>query len=151
TEVSYDSSPPDPRGVPLGTHARYLEEAFYLLWRQGVDTITWFQIRDQLPQPSYAASVQSGIYFADGRAKIARRAFAFPLVAERAGATKVRVWGRAPIVGSLRIERRAGTRWVLVRKLRVKRHATFLVRIAGQRPALRARMGNQTSLTWRVR
>ena len=30
-------------------HARFLEQAFYLLWKQGVDTITWFQIRDQLP------------------------------------------------------------------------------------------------------
>ena len=84
TEVSYDSSPPDPQGVPAASHARFLEQAFYLLWKQGVDTITWFQIRDQLPDPSYAATVQSGIYFADGRAKRAQRAFRFPLVAERA-------------------------------------------------------------------
>ena len=69
TEVSYDSSPPDPHGVPAARHARYLEEALYLLWRQGVDPITWFQIRDQLPVPSYAATNQSGVYFADGRAE----------------------------------------------------------------------------------
>jgi hypothetical protein len=151
TEISYDSSPPDPDGVPAALHARYLEEAFYLLWRQGVDTITWFQIRDQLPQPSYAATSQSGIYFADGRPKPAQRAFRFPLVAERAGRRSLRVWGRAPVAGLLRIERRTATRWQLVRKVAVKRHATFLVRIAGGRPALRARVGNDVSLIWRVR
>jgi hypothetical protein len=149
TEVSYDSSPPDPEGVPVARHARYLEEAFYLLWRQGVDTITWFQIRDQLPQPSYAASNQSGIYFADGRAKPAQRAFRFPLVAERAGRTTLRVWGRAPIAGSVRIERRAGSGWRLVRAVRAARHGTFLVRIAARgRMTLRARVGAETSLAW---
>ena len=152
TEVSYDSSPPDPRGVPLATHARYLEQAFYLLWRQGVDTITWFQIRDSLPQPSYAASNQSGIYFADGRAKPARTAFRFPLVAERAGRATLRVWGRAPVAGMLRIERRAGAGWKLVKVVRARRHRTFLVRIPARgRTTLRARVGGRTSLSWPVR
>ena len=112
TEVSYDSSPPDPQGVPAARHARNVAEAFFLLWRQGVDTITWFQIRDQLPHPSYAATNQSGVYFADGRPKLAQRTFAFPLVAERAGRGALRVWGRAPVAGLVRIERRAGRRWV---------------------------------------
>ncbi len=149
TEVSYDSSPPDPQGVPLARHARYLEQAFYLLWRQGVDTITWFQVRDQLPQPSYAASNQSGVYFADGRAKPAQRAFRFPLVAERAGRTILRVWGRSPVAGRLRIERRAGSAWKLVRTVAARRHGTFLVRITARgRTRLRARVGGETSLTW---
>jgi hypothetical protein len=151
TEVSYDSSPPDPNGVPAAKHARYLEEAFYLLWRQGVDTITWFQIRDELPGDSYATTVQSGIYLADGRPKIAQRAFKFPFVAERANRTTVRVWGRSPIAGSLRIQRNVRGRWVTVRKVRVKRRATFFVRIKGRRPVLRARVGTQQSLIWRVR
>lgn len=150
TEVSYDSSPPDPDGVPIEQHARYLEEAFYLLWRQGVDTITWFQIRDQLPRPSYAESNQSGIYFADGRPKVAQRAFRFPFVAERAGRRSLRVWGRAPVAGAVRIERRSATGWRLVRVVRARQHGTFLVRIAGRRPMLRARIGNEASLSWRV-
>jgi hypothetical protein len=150
TEVSYDSSPPDPDGVPIERHARYLEEAFYLLWRQGVDTITWFQIRDQPPHPSYAASNQSGIYFVDGRPKLAQRAFRFPFVAERAGGGSLRVWGRAPVAGSVRIERRTATGWRLMRIVRARRHGTFLVRITGRRPTLRARIGSQTSLSWRV-
>ena len=152
TEVSYDSSPPDPQGVPIATHARYLEEAFYLLWKQGVDTITWFQVRDQPPAPSYAASNQSGIYFANGRAKTTQRAFRFPLVAERSGRTALRVWGRAPVAGSVRIERRSGSGWRLVRTVRVSRHGTFLVRIAARgRTMLRARVGSDTSLAWLAR
>jgi hypothetical protein len=149
TEVSYDSSPPDPFGVPIARHARFLEQAFYLLWKQGVDTITWFQIRDQLPQPSYAASVQSGIYYADGNPKPAQRAFRFPLVAERAGRARLRVWGRAPVAGSVRIERRAGTTWRFVRSVRATRHGTFLVAIPVRRKtSVRARVGGETSLAW---
>lgn len=149
TEVSYDSSPPDPQGVPAARHARFLAQAFYLLWKQGVDTITWFQIRDQLPNPSYAATVQSGIYFADGRPKPAQRAFRFPLVAERAGRGALRVWGRSPVAGSVRIERRAGARWVPIRTVRATRHGTFLARVATRsRMSLRARVGGETSLTW---
>lgn len=149
TEVSYDSNPPDPFGVPAALHARFLEQAFYLLWKQGVDTITWFQVRDQLPNPSYAATVQSGIYFADGRPKPAQRAFRFPLVAERAGRAALRVWGRAPVAGVVRIERRAGAAWRLVRTVRATRHGTFLVRIATRtRMSLRARVGADTSVTW---
>ena len=153
TETSYDSSPPDPDGVPAATHARWLQEAFFLLWRQGVDTITWFQVRDQLPAPSFAASNQSGVYFADGRAKPAARAFRFPLVAERATRTSHRVWGRSPLAGRLRIQRRSGTRWRTVRTVQAKRGGTFLLRVgrisAGER--LRARVGKETSLSWLAR
>lgn len=150
TEVSYDSSPPDPQGVPAALHARYLEQAFYLLWRQGVDTITWFQIHDQLPVPSYAATLQSGVYYADGRPKLAQQAFRFPLVAERAGRGSLRVWGRAPVAGTLRIERRAGSGgWALVRTMRASAHGTFLLRIATRRKlSLRARVAAETSLAW---
>ena len=130
TETSYDSSPPDPDGVPAATHARWLQEAFFLLWRQGVDTITWFQIRDQLPAPSFAATNQSGVYLADGRAKPAARAFRFPLVAERATRRSHRVWGRSPLAGRVTIERRSGAGWRKVRTVQVKRGATFLLRIA---------------------
>ena len=74
TEVSYDSRPPDPNGVPEAKHARWLQETLYLLWRQGVSEIIWFQVRDQLPEPSYEASNQSGVFLRDGRAKLAATA-----------------------------------------------------------------------------
>ncbi len=154
TEVSYDSSPPDPAGVPLALHARYLEETLYVLWRAGVDTITWFRIVDELPVPSYGDTNQSGLYRLDGRAKPAARAFRFPFVVERV-ATRgraIQAWGRSPIAGRVTIERRRGTRWIALRRVTVKRHATFLVRLPARVApgSLRARVGSETSLAWRA-
>ena len=126
--------------------------AFYLLWKQGVDTITWLRVVDEAPMPSYAATNQSGVYFLDGRAKRAQRAFRFPFVAERAGRGTLRVWGRAPIAGTVRIERRTASGWRLVRTTRVGSHATFLVRISARgKTTLRARVGTETSLAWVAR
>ncbi|MDX6677479.1 MAG: hypothetical protein QOE31_1531, partial [Solirubrobacteraceae bacterium] len=151
TEVSYDSSPPDPNGVPSARHARYLEQAFYELWRQGVDTITWFEVGDQVPRPSYAATNQAGVYLADGTAKLAQRAFRFPLVAERSGRGSLRVWGRAPVAATVRIERRTAAGWSVVRTLAAQRHGTFLVRVAARgATSLRARVAGETSLVWRA-
>jgi hypothetical protein len=149
TEISYDSRPPDPDGVPARRHARWLEEAFYLLWRSGVDTITWLQIRDAPPTPSYAASYQSGIYLRDGRAKPAARAFRFPFVVDRSSRT-TRLWGRAPQAGTLVVERREGGRWRSVLRARVAARQVFDRRIHTTSTApYRARVGSMTSLTWR--
>ncbi|MDP2710969.1 MAG: hypothetical protein Q8O56_07100 [Solirubrobacteraceae bacterium] len=153
TEISYDSNPPDPDGVPEATHARYLQEAFYLLWRQGVDTITWFQVRDQLPGASFAATSQSGVFFHDGRPKLAAAAFRFPLVTERASTMQLRVWGRSPRAGRLSIQRRVGPSWRTLRTVKVRRNGTFFLRVnrfrAGDR--LRARVADETSLVWTSR
>ncbi|MDQ3723928.1 MAG: hypothetical protein M3376_12905, partial [Actinomycetota bacterium] len=153
TEVSYDSKPPDPGGVVEATHARWLQEAFYLLWRQGVSTITWFQVRDQLPGTSFAATSQSGVFFADGRPKLAASAFRFPFVAERAGRKSLRVWGRSPVAGRVTIERRTASGWRRLRSLRVRRGATFLTRVSspGSQNSLRSRINDEKSLIWRVR
>jgi hypothetical protein len=150
TEVSYDSGPPDPDGVPLSRHAGFLELALYELWRQGVSAIVWFQVRDQAPEPSFAATNQSGIFFRDGRAKPALRAYRFPLVAVRERG-KLRVWGRAPVAGTLRLQRRTATGWHTLRTRIVTARSTFLTDVslpAGER--LRARVNDETSLTWRA-
>jgi hypothetical protein len=149
TEVSYDSRPPDPDGVPEPKHARYLAEALYELWRQGVDTILWFQVRDQRPDPSYAATSQSGVYFADGTPKPARRAFHFPFVARPAGGGKGLVWGRAPVSGRLKIEVRGRSGWRVVHTLRVNARSTFLSHFEQRSSGavrMRARVGNETSV-----
>lgn len=152
TELSYDSRGPDPDGVPLQTHARYLQQALYLLWRQGADTITWFQIRDQPPVPSFAASSQSGIFFIDGTPKPALRAFRFPFVVDPDSARTQRAWGRSPIAGTVRIERRTSAGWRSVRAMSVGARGTFLARMP-RTPGvtLRARAGGETSLPWRAR
>ena len=143
TEVSFDSRPPDPDGVPAQTQARWLEHAFELLWRGGVDTITWLQIRDQAPIPSFAATHQSGMFFRDGRAKPSATAFRFPFVA---GGNQV--WTRAPVTGTLQIQRDGRT----VRSLSVRAGQVLLLR--GLRTPRGARMrgviSGLRSLPWRV-
>jgi hypothetical protein len=59
TEIAWDSSPPDPDGVPAAEHARWLADALYLLWRTGVDTVTWFQIRDAPANGDFSSSSQA--------------------------------------------------------------------------------------------
>jgi hypothetical protein len=151
TEISWDSSPPDPRGVPAARHARWLEESLYMLWKQGADTVLWYQVRDQLPEPSYAATNQSGIFLRDGRPKPARRAFRFPFVTYRTRRGDVRGWGRAPAPGPVWIERRAGRRWVQVARLVGGGSRVFTLRLGRAGGLFRARTPDETSLTWRQR
>lgn len=91
TEFSWDSNPPDSKGVPLTLQAQWVSEALYRAWRAGVTMFTWFLLRDERRPSPY----QSGLYFANGKAKPALRAFNFPFVALRRK-HGVYVWGRAP-------------------------------------------------------
>ena len=49
TEMSYNSNPPAPGGLSLGTQAQWLEETFAELWREGVSVAMWYEIVDQPP------------------------------------------------------------------------------------------------------
>jgi hypothetical protein len=131
TDVSYDSRPPDARGIPVQTHARWLEHAFELLWRAGVDTITWSRV-----------SNRSGVYFGDGRPKPAATAFRFPFVA---GGNQV--WTRAPQTGTLQIQRDGRT----VRSLGVRAGQVLLLRLGTPKGSrLRGVIGGVRSLAWSV-
>jgi hypothetical protein len=149
TEISWDSSPPDPDGVPIVQQARWVEQAMYVLWSQGVSTVLWYQIVDSPPIPNYASTYQAGMYFLDGAPKPAARAFEFPFVTKRLKPKQVQAWGRAPIAGRLAIEALQGKRWVVVSRLSVRARQVFLLTlpIRGTK-ALRAQVGAQTSLTW---
>jgi hypothetical protein len=125
TEISWDSSPPDPQGVPIATQARWLEYAFYLLWEQGVDTVMWLQVVDSPPVPSYAASYQAGVFYLSGLPKPSATAFRFPFITRRLSSSSVLAWGRAPATGTLRIERLQGRRWVPLRRLAVRALEVF--------------------------
>lgn len=151
TEISWDSSPPDPDGVPAARQARWLEGAFYQLWRQHVDTVLWFLIVDAPPVPSYAASIQSGIYLLDGTPKPAARAYAFPFVAATPGRRGVTVWGEAPGSGRVAVQRRTGGGWRTIARLHAGSNRVFTGRVhATRRNVLRAVAGGRTSLSWRV-
>jgi hypothetical protein len=152
TEVSWDSAPPDPQGVPEALHARWTEQALWVLWRAGVDTITWFQIRDQAPEPSYRETNQSGVFFIDGRPKLAATAFRFPFVASRQGRTMTRLWGRSPVKGALVVEEDDGGSWRRIWGQGVHAGQVFHGSAPGGRHGdLRARVGTDTSLVWHQR
>jgi hypothetical protein len=137
TEVSWDSSPPDPDGVPEGTHARWVSEALYRIWRQAFDTVIWFRVRDELPVPDFSSTYQSGAFFVDGRPKLAAQAFRFPFVADRSG-KKLLLWGRAPADGQVVIQRKSGANWVDVTRFNASRHSVFARRINTRKGTYRA-------------
>src|SRR5205823_4566729 len=66
TEFSWDSRPPDPRGVPEVKRARWIAAALERFWRQGADRVLWYQIVDA-PGPDYASTFQGGMYLVNGR------------------------------------------------------------------------------------
>lgn len=142
TELIWESRPPAVTGQPLTRQARWLEQALFVVWRAGVDTIFWLQMVDQ---PGLGA----GLYFSSGRPKPAATAFRFPFVATRQGPHLIRAWGRSPIAGTLLIQKHSAHGWVTIRRVAVRRHATFFVPIglAGS-ATLRARVGSHISLTW---
>ena len=136
TEIWWDSKPPDPNGVPERKHARWLAQSLYLLWQQRVERVVWFLIRDQAGNGNFAIGGQSGLYTYDGEPKLARRAFAFPFVADsearqgealgcRAaqGEGADRAQGAAASGGALRPCRAKGGSRVFVGKIRAPRGA----------------------------
>ena len=97
TEFSWDSAPPDPSGVPQSLLRRWVPEALYTMWANGVSLVTWFGIQDEPLTTSY---YQSGLYTrgshdAAGRKKSFFQGFRFPVVALPRD-HGVYVWGRTP-------------------------------------------------------
>ena len=145
TELGWNSHPPQ---VSVATQARYVELAEFLLWKQGVSTVMWLDIRDT-PSPQFFG--WSGMYYYSGAPKPAATAFLFPFVAQRRAAGSVELWGRAPNAGVLRISRQlpAGN-WIRVARIPVGARQVFVTNLALKGPAvLRATVGSSTSLPWR--
>lgn len=152
TEVSYNSYPPAPGGVPIQEHARWLEQSLAELWRQGAQVVFWNQVGDQPPIPSYGTTNQSGVYYLNGRPKPALTAYRFPLVAWRSGPGALEVWGRAPGSGRVVIDALVRGIWRPMRSMRERAGGTFATEIAAPGSVdLRARVSGQTSLVWRSR
>lgn len=145
TEIGWDSKPPDPNGYAMRRFSRWVGDSMFVLWKQGVDHVFWFLVRDQAPTPSYAATRQSGMFFASGKAKLALRAFRFPFSCERRG-SGTRVWLRAPDISRVRIETTSGTP---LRTVRPGSDRVALVTVPG-RPAVRAVSGSMRSISCRA-
>jgi hypothetical protein len=150
TETGYNTKPPNPEGIPVGEDARWVEQTLELLWRQGVSLVTWNNVVDMPPDPSYFTTSQSGVYYLDGRAKPALAAFRFPLVAWRQRGT-VQIWGRAPSNGRLVLEEHDGNKWKTISSLNVHTGSTFLTHIVDTQPlTVRGRLGGFSSLLWHL-
>lgn len=150
TEVGYNTSPPNPGGVPVNEDAHWVEQTLALLWRQDVDTIFWSDLVDQPPVPSYSETSQAGVFYLDGQPKPSLLAFQFPLVAWRAHGS-VEVWGRAPVAGAVKVERQVGSSWQTLRVLDVAKQATFLTNVTQKSGAnFRAVLAGEVSLVWRL-
>jgi hypothetical protein len=154
TELEWDSDPPSniPGSVPVPVQARYLEQSLYLLWRQGVSVVLWFEIRDAPPAHRYLVHFDwGGLYFYSGAPKPAATAFRFPFATTRVAPGEIEAWGRAPLGGRLTISRRVGPgRWRVLARLSAGAKQVFQVPIALTGDAmLRAQVGQTHSLPWR--
>jgi len=149
SELGWSSKPPNPQGVPVLEDAHWFEQAMYVLWGQGVDTVMPLEIGDPAPGGDYSSVFESGLYYNNGRAKPIAQAFRFPFVTTRLNRSRVRAWGRAARAGQLRIEALRSRRWMTIRRLAVGPGEVFqmTLRLRG-RATLRAQIGSQVSLLW---
>jgi hypothetical protein len=149
TEFSYDTNPPNPGGVSLGTQARWLEQALYLFWKQGVSTAVWYNVRDQAA--SYNPSLDSyfsGVYYFNGNPKPSLRAMQFPFVVWRTGRSAI-AWGISPQTGSVSIQHRTGRSWKTLFRLRGSSGGVFVRSIRSSlRGKFRAVVNGERSLVW---
>jgi hypothetical protein len=153
TELSWDSNPPNPNGLPPALQAEYLEGALYVLWKQGVSLIAWWNLRDDGPTPGWTNSLASGIYY-DGTTpatdvpKPSYTAFSFPFTAYRTNGIAA-LWGMAPAPGPVAIQVENGTTWTTAITLTAGASRIFSgPLIVGIGTNLRAVSGADTSLTW---
>jgi hypothetical protein len=128
TEFGWDTNPPDPKGVPLQEHARWVSEALYRMWQSGVSLVVWLQIRDNLMSEGV---VQQGLYLKgptpdQDQPKPALQAFRFPTVA-LPSPSGVAVWGRTPTssAGRVILERRLRGGWRRLAVVRANRYGIF--------------------------
>jgi hypothetical protein len=146
TEFGYESKPPNRQALPTATQARWLEESFYVFWREGVSTLFWYLVRDQAPP--YSINYASGVYFRDGRPKPSETAYRFPLVVMPDGGN-AQIWGIAPTTGIVRVQRRTGSVWQTIASFH-RRTGTIFEQVMPALPRghYRATINGQHSLVW---
>lgn len=100
-ELSWDTNPPDPGGLPMKIESRWIAEALYNSWKLGIEYFFWYSLRDGEPEPlPFSQTVQSGLYFrgptvAQDQPKEILFAFRFPFVAYPRP-KGLSFWGRTP-------------------------------------------------------
>jgi hypothetical protein len=149
TELWWNTRPPNRFGFPVKSQAKWIELAFYLLWKQGASAVINLEIRDS-PLTDPANSLQSGVFFHNGKPKPSAKTFRFPFVTHRKSKTRVTAWGKAPQSGKIKIQRKAKKRWRTVKRVQARRGAVYTTRIRQRGAAtFRAKAGKSTSMPWR--
>lgn len=151
-EFAWDSNPPDPRATPMTTWTHWLEESFYVAWRQGASAMAWTRLRDLpcVPVSTCDFVSRSGVYFVNGQRKPGFEAFRFPFVVEPAGRGRGLVWGITPTGGTVLVQIWRRGSWRTVTSFRSGARGIFTRTIAlSGRSLLRARVGRETSVNWR--
>jgi hypothetical protein len=151
TEFSWDSDPPDPKGVPAALEGRWVAEALYRMWSSGVSLVTWFTLRDQ---PVRTSPYQSGLYFrgsslADDRPKPALTGFRFPFVAFPRAKKNVFVWARTPTgkAATIVVEQRGSSGWRRLGAVRANSAGIASATLSARgRGPVRGRIGGDASL-----
>jgi hypothetical protein len=153
TEFGWDTNPPDPGGVPLTRHARWVAEAMYRMWQSDIPTMVWFKLRDDLFNGDWGAGYQGGMFrnttalYANEKRKPVADVLDFPFAAVPEGG-RVSVWGRTPRSrgGKVTIEMAKGGGWISIAKVSAGPHGVFHLKLNGRRGArLRARVGGDSS------
>jgi hypothetical protein len=131
-ELSWDSKPPDPGGLPMKIEQQWISEALYRTWKSGVHQFFWFSIVDFEPQGlPFPQSTESGLYFwapnvADQQPKPIIGSFRFPFVAfpEEDG---LFVWGRTAAYkgGKVAIQAKKGGGWKTLKVIRAGSNGMF--------------------------
>ena len=152
TEFSWDSKPPDPAAIPTALHQRWVSEALYRMWRNGVSVVTWFRIADD---PLSVSPYQSGFFTFGGKKKPSLEAFRFPVVALRQRRS-ILVWGRTPTSKGAKVivEIKTGTRWRrLGSTLYANKYGIFTrtYRVPYTKGYVRARAVGETSIPFSLR
>jgi len=137
--------PPGPNAVANESQqARYIEQALYLFWKQGVDVAIQYLIRDAPGSDPF----KTGFFFSDGKPKLSSRAFRFPFVTHRLSRKRVLAWGMSPKAGKVKVQAKKGGKWRTVKRTRVGSNDVFTARVRGSKQ-MRARIGAEKSLVWR--
>jgi hypothetical protein len=150
TEFWWFTRPPVRSGSPVNKQARWVEQAMYMLWKQGASAIVNFNIQD--PAGPFPPGAPSGVFFHDGRKKPSYTSYRFPFVTHRRSKDRVGVWGMAPESGTLKIQARAKKGWRTLDTLPAHEGSIFqpTIRLRGK-ASLRGTIGATHSLVWRQR
>jgi hypothetical protein len=127
TEWGYETQPPDTlRGVSLPRQSRWLQQGAYIGYKDPrVKLLTQYEWRDEplrVTGTSKYASWQSGLRFANDKAKPSLKSFANPFfIAQRPRSRVARLWGQVRPGETHRVtvqrRKRGATRWTKVKTL----------------------------------